>query len=235
MMSDIFEDFTDELSLVRTTDDVTRVLRRTAFRLGFEFFCYLNLNGKRSFAVSNYPKVWQDRYFRREYEKIDPVLNMARTTGQLFSWSGSEPRTTRRRLDLQFYDEAGEVGIRSGISIPVSVGFGSYAILTFGSGNTNSSPRSVADPVRVAGATALLHAAMTFLKAEPTSKAVAKLTPRQQLCLKWSAEGEKVEAIAARLTLAEPSVRFHLKNARRCLGATNLQNATAIATALNLI
>ncbi|MBW6425750.1 autoinducer binding domain-containing protein [Rhizobium sp. XQZ8] len=231
-MTNTFERLTDELSLVKDSRGLSRVLRKAAYNMGFEFFCYLHLKGKSSFAVSNYPKAWQDRYFSHSYDRVDPVLVMARSNEQIFAWSRTSGASGRETL--KFFDEAGQVGIRSGVSIPVSVGFGAHSILTFASGDIVTKIGAVHNPVRAAIVASLVHAHMTFLQVEPTSRPATKLTPQQTLCLKWSAEGKNMEEIATLLSLAKHSVRFHLDNAKCTLGATNLQNATAIATSLNL-
>lgn len=234
-MRDVFNRFIDELTLVKNHHDIDRILQRTARRIGCDFFCYIKINGKRSFAISNYPRHWQRQYFACSFEKIDPVIIRARTSSQMFSWSASEYQATRNRPLTKFFDQAADLGIRSGVSIPLFVGFGSYAILTFASGEKIASNDAFIDPVRAASLAGLLHAYITLLHDVPTSTPSPKLTPQQALCLKWSAEGKKMEDIATLLSLTKDSVRFHLDGARARLQAANLQQATAIAAALHLL
>lgn len=234
-MRDVFNRFIDELSLVKTRHDIDRILQKTARRMGFDFFCYVKLNGKTSFAISNYPPPWQRQYFVCSFEKIDPVIIRARTSSQRFSWSGSEHQATRNRPLKKFFEQAADLGIRSGVSIPLFVGFGSHAILTFASSEKVASNDAFSDPIQAASVVGLLHAYITLLHDVPTSTPSPKLTPQQALCLKWSAEGKKMEDIAALLSLATDSVRFHLDGARARLEAANLQQATAIAATLHLL
>jgi LuxR family transcriptional activator of conjugal transfer of Ti plasmids len=234
-MSDKLDGLIEEVSLASTQCEVSRALRRVTARWGFEYFCYLHLRGARTYALSNYPQIWQRRYFECSYSRIDPVIKIATSKMQTFSWSGSASRARTSREVQRFFEEAGELGIRSGISIPVSAGFGSSAILTFASGQASLAVEDLDDPIKAATAAALVHAYMTLLDAVPTSTASPKLTPRQALCLKWSSEGKSMEEIAMLLRLAKTSVRFHLDEARARLNAMTLQQATAIAATLNLV
>ncbi|CDZ29945.1 autoinducer binding domain-containing protein [Neorhizobium galegae] len=234
-MSDKLDGLIEEVSLSSDQRDVSRVLRRVTARWGFQYFCYLRLSGAKTYALSNYPQIWQKRYFECSYYRIDPVIQNSMSKKQMFAWSGTAPQAKPSRQVLRFFEEAAELGIRSGISIPVSVGFGSTAILTFASGQARLAIEDLDDPIKAAAAATLVHAYLTLLDAVPTSTASPRLTPRQALCLKWSAEGKTMEEIAMLLRLAKTSVRFHLDEARTRLDAMTLQQATAIATTLNLV
>ena len=234
-MSDKLDGFIEEVSLLKDRRDISDVLRRVTTRWGFEYFCYFRLNGPKSYAFSSYPEIWQKRYFECAYAQIDPVIKIATSKMQIFSWSGAMSKTDLSPPVLKFFEEAAELGIRSGISIPVPTGFGSSAILTFASGQTSPTVEDLNDSVKAATAATLLHAYLALLDAEPTSTTIPKLTPRQALCLKWSSEGKTMEEIAMLLRLAKTSVRFHLDEARARLNAMTLQQATAIAATLHLV
>lgn len=64
---------------------------------------------------------------------------------------------------------------------------------------------------------------------------ICELTPKQALCLKWSAEGKTMRDIAVLEDMSFATVNFHLNNARKALDAGSLAQATAIATRLGLI
>ena len=53
------------------------------------------------------------------------------------------------------------------------------------------------------------------------------LTGRERDCLAFVADGRTDWQIAALLGISEPTVRFHLNNARRKLGAVNRAQAVA--------
>lgn len=57
--------------------------------------------------------------------------------------------------------------------------------------------------------------------------AATRLTPREKDALAWVAEGKSDWEISVILGLSEATVRFHVDNARRKLGAVNRAHAVA--------
>lgn len=66
-------------------------------------------------------------------------------------------------------------------------------------------------------------------------KAQDQLTTRESQCLRELASGERPQRIAAILGIAPITVDFHLRNARRKLGARTREHAVAIAISRGLI
>jgi LuxR family transcriptional activator of conjugal transfer of Ti plasmids len=54
-------------------------------------------------------------------------------------------------------------------------------------------------------------------------------------CLRWSAEGKSMRAIAIIENTTYANVAFFIRNAKAALGATTLPQATAMATKFGLI
>ncbi|TWF43439.1 autoinducer binding domain-containing protein [Neorhizobium alkalisoli] len=224
----------EAVSVTTAETDLQNILKKTARSWGFDHFVYLLLAGTRSYAVSSYPKEWQDLYLRRSYFQIDPVIKHARTKSRLYTWSLPELEKNASRPKAQFLHEAMSFGITSGVSIPVPAGYGKIALLTFASGQP-AVDVDTSDPVRASAAAALVHAQFAFVRATPTMTAIPKLTPRQALCLKWSSEGKTMDEIAEILDISTLSVRFHLDEARTRLDAVNLIQASTIAAKHNLL
>jgi LuxR family transcriptional activator of conjugal transfer of Ti plasmids len=84
-------------------------------------------------------------------------------------------------------------------------------------------------------AVALLHASLERHDVEPTAARSVELTAKQALCLKWSAEGKSMKAIATIENMSYANVSFHLNNAKKALDASSLPHATALATKFKLI
>jgi DNA-binding CsgD family transcriptional regulator len=61
------------------------------------------------------------------------------------------------------------------------------------------------------------------------------LTPREQDCLAYIADGKRTVAVAYRLGISETTVEMHLRNARNRLGAKTRDQAVAIAIRKRLI
>lgn len=225
-----------ELSAVSSTDGALKeALPALVRELDFDCYAYLNVQPIRTYAVSNYPEEWQTRYLARDYTRIDPVVAMARNRMKAFTWAASSPATHSAKAVKAFYSEAGEFGIRSGISIPIRTAFGHMSMLTLASAKSSLSLESDIDQVAAVTSVALLHASLERHNAEPTAARSVELTAKQALCLKWSAEGKSMKAIATIENMAYATVNFHLNNARKALDASSLAQATALATKLKLI
>lgn len=79
-------------------------------------------------------------------------------------------------------------GIRSGISIPVnSTACRHVSMLTLASSKPSLSLDKDIDQIAAVTAVAYFHAALEAHRAQPTAFNRCRLTPRQALCLKWSA------------------------------------------------
>ena len=71
--------------------------------------------------------------------------------------------------------------------------------------------------------------------AEPATVDEVHLTDRERDSLGWVAEGKSDWEIAMILGLAESTVRFHVDNARKKLGAVNRAQAVARLAAARLL
>lgn len=230
-----FQRLIDISSVASTEVSLKEALPGLVRDLGFDCYAYLNVQPVRTHAVSNYPAEWQRRYFDRDYTRIDPVVSAARARMQAFTWAAGSPRQVRSKAVRSFYTEAGDFGIRSGISIPIRTAFGHISMLTLASNRPSLSLDSDIDQTAAINAVALLHACLEHLDAGPTAARSIELTAKQALCLKWSAEGKSMRVIATIEGMSYATVNFHLNNARKALDAASLAQATALATKLRLI
>jgi len=230
-----FQKLTDVSTVARTREMFNEALTELAEELGFEYYAYLNLQPIGTFAVSNYHPEWQDWYFSKSFNEIDPVIQIAKVTMKVFTWSSENSRTVRSRRIRQFYLDAAGFGIRSGITIPVATPFRRMAMLTMASHKPSLSLNRDIDPVVAAMAVAQLHVRIEQTEIEPTAMPSIALTARQALMLKWASEGKCMRDIAAIENMSYWNVNFHMNNARRKLNAYSLPQATALATKLKLI
>lgn len=229
-----FQRLTDATSIARTSEMLHGALQSLARDLGFEGFAYLHLHPSQTRAVSNYPQDWQNLYFERDYVKVDPVIKTASKTMRVFSWAAGDPRQHTKPV-RSFFANAADFGIRSGISIPVRTAYRHMSMLTLASNKPTLRLDKDIDQVAAATAVAFLHAKLEAVAALSTAQPKYQLTMKQALCLKWSAEGKSMKAIATIENMSFATVNFHLNNARKTLDAGSLAQATAIATKLGLI
>lgn len=233
-MDQWFEHLIEQVSLALDEKSVKIALQNLAHEAGFEMFTYVSLQANTHKILSNYPEVWQQRYLDELYVSVDPIMLGLRYRSDLFAWSN----TTEGRLNKQqrkFFAEAAEFGIRSGVSIPVRSGFGQMAMLTLASSEHGYAESRSITPSLAAAAVGQMHARIDILELKPRLHAPVELTPGQLTCLRWNAEGKTADDIADIEKTSAHNVRFHLKGAKRALGASTLTQAARIATILGLI
>lgn len=86
----------------------------------------------------------------------------------------------------------------------------------------------IALPVRLAGFYA--HEALDALRRRrvpPADERVGTLSPRERQCLTMLASGLRTARIAERMQVTPVTVEYHLRNARRKLGALTREEALA--------
>jgi len=67
------------------------------------------------------------------------------------------------------------------------------------------------------------------------SESAILLTPREQTCLQWLAEGKTIEEIAMILSLSSRTINFHLGNAQEKLNSATKYQAVAKAVHMGII
>lgn len=230
-----FQRLMDALAVTQTEETLRKAVADLIHDLGFGGFAFLHVEPSHTIAISNYPDEWQRRYLEENYPSIDPIVKTARTRLRPFTWGTRNPRSVETRKIRRFYEEANDFGIRSGISIPVRTAFQHISMLTLASDRPSLSLETDVDQIAAATAVGYLHAKIEQQNGGVVGNKACELTPKQALCLKWSAEGKTMRDIAVLENMSFATVNFHLNNARKALDASSLAQATAIATKLGLI
>ena len=226
----------DTLSLPLDESAARRALRHFALDAGFDFFAYLYLRGPESFAVSNYPTEWQLLYVEKDYIRVDPVVTMAKHGPPIFTWSAASGAVKGGRKDVrQFYADAAQFGICSGLSISVPVGFKNRMVFTLASKQMVPADVEAVDPVTAAVAVAFVHSRLGKGRNDVSLSNGIRLSPREAECLRWFSEGMSMPDIADTLGIGFRSVRSYLDAATGKLDAANTRQAATIATRLGLI
>lgn len=226
--------FIDAVGLVASDRHFRRSLQTLAGALGFEMYAYVNIRSTSGLAISNYPKEWQRRYFRMSYQRIDPVVALARRTMTPFVWSLGDRQFDQEKR-RRFSHEANEFGIRSGVTIPIPASFGHFAMLTFASGLATAETRAPFNQVPAVAAACLTHAYVTVRRPRPSAVSSVVLSPQEAICLRWAGEGKSMHETAALLGIRYSTARSYLDKARDKLGSVTLIQAVATATRMNLI
>ncbi|MBX5241989.1 autoinducer binding domain-containing protein [Rhizobium sp. NLR22b] len=233
-MDQWFERLNEQVAIAHDDPAVRSTLQRLTHEAGFDAYAYLSFQAETQTAVSNYPEEWQQRYFELCYASIDPVIRTARDRQEAFAWSNIVTgRTNKERR--KFFGEAAEFGIRSGITIPIKTGFGRMAMFTLASSEVNFAEAQALNPVGAAAAFGQVHSRLELMRLRPTRRSNIRLKTDELTCLRWSAEGKSMRAIAIIENTTYANVCFFLRKAKSALGASTLPQATALAKEFGLI
>lgn len=219
-------------------DEVRSLCGQHAARMGFDTFIYAlrmpaRFTDSRILAVQTYPTAWTDRYFEQGYSGIDPVIAHCASHVTPVAWHQlpNPPRGAGARM----MGEAGESGLRAGLTVPVHSPQGAFGVLSFAMDRSTAAARQA-----IAWATPRAHLLSGYLHEAVRRLAVAQspsptLTERERECLRWVADGKSSWEIARVLNLSERTVNFHIGRIMQKLDVCNRQHAVARATLLGLL
>ena len=232
----VFERVIDLCQVHLSPNALNASLAHLAQAAGFDHYAYFRAHPNDNFVATDYPSEWQQRYFARSYMTLDPVVTMAKRGPLVFGWSVDEIRPRVSRDLRRFYTEAADFGLKTGLSVSVSAGFGRFAILTFTSSSPSHARGRISGEISDLGiiAAAFLHSRMRNTERLESDCSPA-LSARELVCLKWSAEGKSMHETADILEITYTCVRRNLKRAMDKLGVCRLPQATATATRRLLI
>lgn len=214
-------------------------VQRLAQALGFEHFIYA-LRVPEHFAqssvllVDGYPPGWTGHYMAQALHVHDPVLRYCSRSILPVLWhqlpgDGMGPGAAR------VMGEAAEHGLRTGLSVPLHTPHGEVGILSGTVSRVGAGAR--ADMAQVQAHAHLLashvHEAMRRLAPMPLTRPT--LSPREQQCLRWAADGKTSWEISCLLHISERTANFHLQAIAQKLGVFSRQHAIARALLLGLI
>jgi LuxR family transcriptional regulator, quorum-sensing system regulator CciR len=184
---------------------------------------------------------FQDDWVEHGLHRVSPIGAVCRRATRPFSWDAA-------RMTLLAKATAGrsagawhltpERGIYGGISVPVHLpgcGTGSVTWVTRDPHlNLEARLSEHEDLLRLA-AYRFMDIVYAGREDAGDSPSAAPLSERELECLTWAALGRTDGEIAALLNRSPTTVRFHVENAMRKLGARNRVQAVAIACQLGLI
>ncbi|ULJ82729.1 transcriptional regulator TraR (plasmid) [Rhizobium sp. C104] len=214
---------------------VTQALKTVTETTGFEGYAYLNIQPSHSSAVSNYHPDWQAEYFRRRFNKLDPVIKRAHTLKRAFVWSGEWDRSRLSPDEQSFFSLASDFGIRSGITVPVRIAHGALAVFTLASSKQTMDIDREIDPVAAAAAVAQLHTRIQLSDPTPTAEEPLRLDPKGATYLSWIADGKTMEEVADLEGVKYNSVRVKIEQARKHFNVHTIAHLTATAIRKKLI
>lgn len=208
--------------------------RRFCHSVDVDLFAYVIGGPSGADVVSTYPFEWRRQYVDGRLSRFDPVVTKAIRERNPFNWSTDTFRFPSKD-EARLIQQASEFGIRAGISIPIDLPFGTFAMLTL----AKDKPPLGIDLVGHTGsmALALFLARQVLLKEQEGQGSIlsTNLTPRQIQCLRWASLGKSAKETAYILGISEEAVSFHRKNARHRLNAKSTSEAVRLACDAGLL
>ena len=226
-----------------TGEGLHAVCRSIADHAGARWYCF-GMRLATSFVdpdtvlLDGLPPGVLDRYRERNYIAVDPCVLHACQSVTPVCWDEVFSALPRDSPALKLFEDLQAFGIINGLSVPMhgSSGMASLLVLAYdddGPGTHEMLRRRVADAHYL---TTHLHAAAErVIGPEQLLPHGHTLTPREQECLLWCAEGKTSWETARILGISERTVIFHLQNVNVKLGVTSRQQAVARATARGII
>ena len=236
-------DFIDKSNKVSSTAGLFEILLVAASESGFDHVAYGVLSGDvpsiprglRAPAVMlNYPSDWVEYYFKRGYEKIDPVVRYSPLMPAAYPWDELALRHVLSADELLVMNEAREAGLRSGVGVPLHGPRGSVAVISFASRNSGNDAAVHLGRLQAIGAQ--FHVAYTELVQESHADSPQQLlSERERDCLQWAAAGKSSWDIGMILGISEFTVCYHIKKVMRKLDTSSRIVAVIKAIRLGLI
>jgi DNA-binding CsgD family transcriptional regulator len=221
--------------------DLMKAVDLQARAAGFEHWMYaLDLPApgehRRQYILSGYPGAWVTHYFEKGYLQIDPVIAHCRTHATPYVWPTSgESRELVDDTARGMFDEVGDFGLRSGLSIPIH-GLGcAWGLVSLATSRALGAKDMQRQSAKMHLFAHCLHEAAQQHVHGTIPVDMPRLTPRELECLRWAAVGKTSWEIGMLLQIAERTAVFHLQNAMSKLGTMSRQAAVVRAISLRLI
>ena len=238
------EAFLSALAETRDCETALAVLTRFARHWRFDCIAIGELPAPGSsrlkpFFFTNWPKSWFEAYVEEGIGGDDPVVTTARQALLPFTWSDIRDNLERWNLkhdDLRGFDLALDHGWSDGLAVPVHRPDGYHGLVSYAG---NPGPLAAAAVAELAMMALTAHEHMLALhEAEPQGRngaGAAELNVNEARTLQLLAEGFDDREIAVKLGVAERSVLYYVKAAKKKLGCRSRAHMIAVAAKTGLI
>lgn len=179
------------------------------------------------FHFTNWPEAWLNIYLQNDFVMADPLPRWARASGRAMSWSELFALLPPRDAGLRVAEASWAFGFIEGMVIPMRGDDNSLGLVAF------ATPRASLSAIEQAFLTiigrAAFEAAERIERGEVAGRAAPVMTEKEIGCLALLVQGHSDREIAGILGVTEPTVRFHLANAREKTGAVSRTHMAALA------
>lgn len=225
----------DAVAVAHDERSIRNAIKNFTVASGFDRYAYIHVHAVDGVGFTDYPVEWQNIYLHKCYTVIDPVVTTAKRSMKMFAWSAEDQAVRRGSREIkQFYSEATDFGIRSGVSIPIGTSYGRTAMITLAS-DRRQAELPPWDPMQAALALAYIHIHLSLVSVSSLKAGEVSLSTQEATSLSWSSHGKSMNVIADLLGIKPRTVQFYLDNARDKLGASSIAQAVRIAMEKKLI
>lgn len=192
--------------------------------MGFRYFALTHHVDIRQAAQSpirlhNYPDAWAEYFDAQKLGPCDPVHRASHRTSAGFTWSQLPGLIQLTSRDLDILNQAGNVGIGDGFTVPAHVPGESNGSCSFATQAGRALANEHLPAAHLVGIFAF-EAARRLRRMQAATPPPRRLTDRQRDCVLWVARGKSSWEIARILGVTEDTVIQHLKQARERYGVT---------------
>lgn len=220
-------------------DDLVDIMRDIADEYGLAHITYLcfapgkSVESKLLTSFVTFSKEWKVRYFLKQYNIIDPIMERGRTAILPFDWETVDRDDPAIR---EFFKDALRHNVgRNGLSIPVRNRNNVNSLVSF----TSDAPQPAWESFKKQNMVRLQHLAVLIDSATAATSKFPKpsiqLSRREEQCLIWAARGKTQQEIGEILGMSSSSVRSHLDTTRHKLHCINLTHAVGVAIATGVL
>lgn len=229
------ESFIRAVDEAHTLESILSALVTRVNALGFDRFAYWLLwppdGARQPLCITNYPDKWAEYYRDENYSSHDYVGRFAAKSTIPFVWHDIVDKYKLTEKQKLIFDEGKSAGLNSGGTVPIH-GPGA-AKATFSVANQMDEKEFSQHFTQYRHEIHLMatyvHEKIMGLGLHKPLDGAIRLTPREIEILTWSAKGKSRWEISIILEISEETVKAHLENIRRKLGASNTTHAIAIA------
>ena len=168
------------------------------------------------FYFNTWPAEWAAVYQRENVFENDPIVAEARRSMKPFLWSEIRDAPMITAAENKIFELADAFGWRTGFAVPIHgpatyVGLVAFAAM-------EKVALDAADRAALEFMALAIHRRCHATPGFGLAPASTPLTPRQLECLRWVAVGKSDFEIAALLGLSQPTVHFHIEEAKKRIG-----------------
>jgi DNA-binding CsgD family transcriptional regulator len=186
--------------------------------------------------LGTYPDDWMKYYFENGYVDIDPARKFIMLARKPFLWS--ELTQNFRELDKKealLMNQANEAMLLDGVGLGIQNNYNEIVGMGFASSSGGVElDQNTLDTIHLLAHQ--FHTVFCRLEANDNfTREVPRLTEREREVLCWVRAGKSASCIATILGISEPTVRYHILEARKKLKTGGLLSDVLKAVSLGII